>query len=230
MSRRPRGAPPRNGQRPIAGQPGAMVIIISGPSGVGKDTVLRTLRERHPDPRRQFVVTYKTRPPRPGEIAGVDYNFVSVDDFLRMQVDGQLLEASQVHEHWSGTPRDQVARALAEGRHAILKIDVQGADKIKQIIPDALRIFISPPSQEARRRRLADRGTESPEEFAQRDHDAMYEMSRVADYDYVVVNRTGRVGQTARRIDGTIRAEETANANRRVSLDRRVSLHRRASR
>jgi guanylate kinase len=208
--------------QPVTGQPGAMVIIISGPSGVGKDTVLRTLRQRYPDPRRQFVVTYKTRPPRPGEIAGVDYNFVSVDDFLRMQVEGELLEASQVHEHWSGTPREAVAKALAEGRHAILKIDVQGADKIKQIIPDALRIFIAPPSRAARRRRLANRGTESPEEFAQRDHDAEYEMSRAAEYDHRIVNRTGRVAQSARRIDEVIRLEEAANADRRVSLDRRV--------
>ena len=200
------------------GAPGAMVIIISGPSGVGKDTILRKLRERHPDPARHFVVTYKTRQPRPGEIAGVDYNFVSIDDFLRMQVEGELLEASEVHGHWSGTPRDQVAAALGEGRHAILKIDVQGADKIKALIPEALRIFIAPPSSDVRRARLVGRGTETPEEVAQRDRDAEYEMSRAADYDHVVVNRTGRVGQTARRIDEIIRAEQGANAQRRIRV------------
>lgn len=205
-------------REPQRGVPGAMVIIISGPSGVGKDTILRTLREHHPDPVRQFIVTYKTRAPRAGETGGVDYNFVTIDDFLRMQVEGEFLEASEVHGHWSGTPRDQVLAALQEGCHAILKIDVQGADKIKALIPETLRIFVAPPSPEARRRRLAKRGTESAEEFAQRDRDAEYEMSRAADYDHVVVNRTGQVIETARQIDEIIRAEQAANAHRRIRL------------
>jgi guanylate kinase len=195
-----------------------MVIIISGPSGVGKDTIIRVLRERHPDPRRQFVVTYKTRAPRRGEVAGVDYNFVTIDDFLRMQVEGEFLEASEVHGHWSGTPRDQVLAALVEGRHAILKIDVQGADKIKALVPEVLRIFVAPPSMSEREKRLAGRGTESAEEFAQRNRDAEYEMSRAVDYDHVVVNETGRVEDTARRIDEIIREEERANAHRRITL------------
>jgi guanylate kinase len=207
-----RGARPQ----PVVGAPGAMVIIVSGPSGVGKDTILRVLRERHPDPRRFFVVTYKTRQPRPGETAGVDYNFVSIDDFLRMQVDGELLEASEVHGHWSGTPRDQVAAALADGRHAILKIDVQGADKVKAIIPDALRIFIMPPSDEEREQRLERRGTESAEEMAQRNLDAEYEISRAPDFDHVLVNHTGQVEATAAEIDRVIREEEAAHLDRRV--------------
>lgn len=208
----------RAGHEPVVGMPGAMVIIVSGPSGVGKDTILRVLRERHPDPRRRFVVTYKTRQPRQGEIAGVDYNFVSTDEFLRMHVEGDLLEASEVHGHWSGTPRDQVAQAVTSGQHAILKIDVQGADKIKALIPAALRIFVMPPSPQERRQRLERRGTESPEELAQRNRDAEYEISRAPDFDHVVINRTGEVEATARQIDRIIRQEQAAHADRRICL------------
>lgn len=203
---------------PVVGAPGAMIVIISGPSGVGKDTIIRTLREQHPDERRHFVVTYKTRSPRRGEIAGVDYQFVNVDEFLRLLVEGELLEASEVHGHWSGTPRDQVARALREGRDAILKIDVQGADKIKAIVPDALRIFVAPPSAEDQRLRLAGRATETPEEQAQRNRDAEREMERMDEYDHVVVNETGRVESTAQQIDEIIRAEHALHPDRRIRI------------
>lgn len=202
----------------IVSAPGAMIVIISGPSGVGKDTIIRELRDRYADSHRQFVVTYKTRPPRSGEVGGVDYHFVSLDDFLRMHVDGELLEASEVHGHWSGTPRDQVVEALLAGRCAILKIDVQGADKIKAQVPQALRIFVAPPSAEDRVRRLARRATETPEEQAQRNRDAELEMTRKDDYDYVVINETGMVEQTAQQIDEIIRREGERHADRRISL------------
>ena len=202
----------------VVGAPGAMIVIISGPSGVGKDTIIRKLRERHPDPRRHFVVTYKTRQPRSGEVGGLDYHFVSLDDFLRMQVEGELLEASEVHGHWSGTPRAQVAQALSEGRDAILKIDVQGADKIKALVPETLRIFVAPPSAEDRRQRLAERATETAEEQAQRNRDAELEMARAREYDYVVVNETGQVEHTAEQIDDILRRERELHADRRVRL------------
>lgn len=218
MTRRQRTDGETVERQPQLGAPGALVIIISGPSGVGKDTILRELREQFPDPRRRFVVTYKTRQPRQGEIGGVDYNFVSIDDFLRMQVEGELLEASEVHGHWSGTPRDQVVEALTEGRHAILKIDVQGADKVKALIPDALRIFIMPPSTKVREQRLARRATETEAELEQRNRDAGYEMSRAPDFDHVVVNRTGRAAATARQIDRIVRAEQAAHAERRITI------------
>ncbi|HUG48308.1 MAG TPA: guanylate kinase [Candidatus Limnocylindria bacterium] len=205
-------------QRRTQGAAGAAIVIISGPSGVGKDTIIRTLRERHPDPRRQFVVTYKTRQPRSGEIGGVDYHFVSLDDFLRMQVEGELLEASEVHGHWSGTPRDQVEEALRAGRDAILKIDVQGADKIKTLVPDVLRIFVAPPSAEDRMRRLADRATETPEEQDQRNRDAELEMARRHEFDYVVVNETGQVERTAQEIDDILRRERERHPDRQISF------------
>lgn len=203
---------------PAVGAPGAMIVIISGPSGVGKDTIIRVLRELFPSPDRHFVVTYKTRSPRPDEVDGVDYQFVSVDEFLRLHVDGELLEASEVHGHWSGTPRDQVARALAGGCDAILKIDVQGAEKIKALVPDVLRIFVAPPSPDDRARRLAKRATETAEEQDRRNRDAISEMERMAEYDYVVVNETGQVEQTARAIDEIIRREHLLKPERRIYL------------
>jgi guanylate kinase len=200
------------------GAPGAMIVIISGPSGVGKDTIIRWLKAREASPQRHFVVTYKTRAPRAGEVEGLDYQFVDVEEFRRLMADGQLLEASEVHGHWSGTPRDQVERALAEGRDAILKIDVQGAEKIKTLVPGALRIFVAPPSEEVREERIVGRGTESAEDLARRKSDAEVEMRRRAEYDYIVVNETGKADKTARKIDRIIRQEHARHPRRRISL------------
>jgi guanylate kinase len=205
-------------RRRVVGQPGAMVVIISGPSGVGKDTIIRLLMERHPGDHRGFVVTYKTRAPRHDELHGRDYQFVSVDEFRDLLARGQLLEASEVHGHWSGTPRDQVAAALSAGRDALLRIDVQGADKIKALIPDAIRIFVAPPSADVRRRRLAERATESAEEQAKRNLDAEAEMARAADFDYVVVNETDQPEATADQIDSIIHQEHERQPDRQIKL------------
>lgn len=198
--------------------PGAMVVIISGPSGVGKDTIIRWLKKEPASPERHFVVTYKTRKPRSGEVDGVDYQFVSIAEFEQLVRDGRLLEACQVHGDWSGTPRDQVVAALRSGRDAILKIDVQGAEKIKQLIPEALRIFVAPPSAEDREARLAGRGTETPAELAQRNRDAEVEMQRRAEYDYVVVNETDQAERTAHQIDEILRHEHHLYPDRRITF------------
>ncbi len=203
---------------PVTGTPGAMVVIISGPSGVGKDTILRHLREIPAQPERHFVVTFKTRSPREDEVDGVHYNFVDTDDFRALERDGRLLEASEVHGHWSGTPRDQVVDALCGGRDAILKIDVQGADIVKGLVPDALRIFVAPPSDEDLEARLVGRGTETPQELQRRNADAEMEMKRRADYDYVVVNETDEAVATATEIDRIIRHEHNLFPDRRVTL------------
>ena len=205
-------------RRRVTGKPGAMVVIISGPSGVGKDTIIRLLMERHPADERRFVVTYKTRAPRRSEVHGRDYQFVSVDEFRELLARGQLLEASEVHGHWSGTPRDQVAAALTAGCDALLRIDVQGADKIKALIPDAIRIFVAPPSAEVQRRRLAERATESAEEQAKRNLDAEVEMARAADFDYVVVNETDQPEATADQIDSIIDQEHARHPDRQIRL------------
>jgi guanylate kinase len=203
---------------PLVGAPGAMIVIISGPSGVGKDTIIRELKERYPDPRRHFVVTYKSRRPRTGEIDGVDYHFISSAEFERLRAAGGLLEASLVHGDWSGTPRDQVEQAISAGRDAILKIDVQGAEQIKALVPDALRIFVAPPSAADRVRRLAERATETAEEQARRNADAELEMAQMAAFDYVVVNETDRAEQTARAIDEILAGEHARHPDRRIAV------------
>ncbi len=202
----------------VVGAPGAMLVVISGPSGVGKDTIIRAMKERDPAAPRQFVVTYKSRPKRPGEADGVDYHFVSEDAFRALNEDGALLEASQVHGHWSGTPRKQVIEALASGRDAILKIDVQGARKIREQVPDALLIFIAPPSVEALVGRLKGRATESGADLARRQADAAVELAHQTDYDHVVVNETGEVARTAARIDEIIDHEHALHPDRRIGV------------
>ena len=126
----------------IDGAPGAMVVIVSGPSGVGKDTVISSLCLVPTEPQRYFVVTCTTRPRRTYEVDGIHYHFLDQADFERRHAAGGFLEANFVHGNWYGTPRDQVRDALAGGRDAILKIDVQGAAAVKQKVPDALLVFL----------------------------------------------------------------------------------------
>jgi guanylate kinase len=202
----------------VVGSPGAMVVIISGPSGVGKDTILDSLKARSATPERHFVVTYKTRLPRPNEVDGLHYNFVTEEEFRRIDEAGELLEASKTHDHWAGTPRDQVVAAVTASRDAILKIDVNGADKVKSQIPDALLIFVNPPSSEELERRIVGRKTESLESLAQRRRDAVLEMARAKDYDYVVTNLTDRAQETADEIDRIIREEHARHPSRRVTF------------
>lgn len=200
------------------GAPGAMVIIISGPSGVGKDTIIDALRRRHDRPDLHFVVTCTTRQPRHGEVDGVHYHFVTSDRFAEMQREGDLLESADVHGNWYGTPRFDVCRALAAGRHAVLKIDVQGARVVKSRVPDALLVFLVPPSLEALFQRLRERATESADELEVRQRDAAIELARQGDYDYVVVNETGEVDRTADRIVEIIGEARLRHPGRKVEL------------
>ena len=201
------------------GAPGAMVVIISGPSGVGKDTIIQALRAAHDRPEYEFIVTCTTRAPRPGEIDGVDYHFIPEDRFLALREEGALLEANQVHgSHWYGTPRGAVCGALSRGRSAILKIDVQGAQAVKQRVPDAMLIFLVPPSLETLFSRLQARATETADELEVRQRDAAIEMARQGDYDHVVVNETGEVERTAARVAEIIEAERARHPDRRVSV------------
>lgn len=200
------------------GEPGALLAIISGPSGVGKDTIIEVLRSRHPDPARHFVVTCTTREQRPYEIDGQSYHFLGAEAFAALREHGALLEASEVHGNWYGTPRDQVIDALGTGRDAILKIDVQGARAIRQLVPEALLIFLVPPSLDELYDRLAARRTESPAELRRRYEDAALELARQDDYDHVVVNATGDVVGTAQRIDAILRQEHELHPDRRVAV------------
>jgi guanylate kinase len=202
----------------MSGANGAMLVIISGPSGVGKDTIIDALKARHHDPDYHYVVTCTTRARRPGEVNGVDYHFLDREAFGRQRAEGEFLEASQVHENWYGTPRRQVREALAEGRDVILKIDVQGAAIVKGKVPGALLIFIVPPSLEDLFQRLRTRATETADELEVRQRNAAIELARADDYDYVVTNETGQVERTAERIDEIITAEHARHPDRRVEV------------
>jgi guanylate kinase len=206
----------------VEGAPGALLVIISGPSGVGKDTIIDEMRrrERH-DGRageRHYVVTVTTRAPRDAEIDGVDYHFVSRETFLRMRAARGFLEANEVHGNWYGSPRDQVREALLAGRDVILKIDVQGAQTVKEQVSEALLIFIIPPSQETLFARLRARATETADELEVRQRDAAIELARQNDYDHVVVNETGQVERTADKIEAIIAEERAVHAGRRVRV------------
>jgi guanylate kinase len=207
----------RLGER-MLGAPGALLVIISGPSGVGKDTIIEALRRRPRDPDYHYVVTCTTRAPRPGEVDGVDYRFVDEATFAAMRDGGELLEWAEVHGYWYGTPREDVRRGLLAGRDVILKIDVQGAQKVKALIPDALLVFLVPPSLEALFERLRSRATETADELEVRQRNAAIELARQGDYDHVVLNETGQVERTAARIEGIIAAVRAALPDRRILI------------
>ena len=206
----------------ILGAPGAMLVIISGPSGVGKDTIIDEMRRREAeagrDGDRHYVVTMTTRAPRDGEVHGIDYNFVSRQEFLRIRADRGFLEANELYGNWYGTPRQQVRDALFAGKDVILKIDVQGAQIVKEQVTESLLIFIIPPTLETLISRLRARATETADELDVRQQNAAIELARQGDYDHVVVNETGKVGQTADRIESIIAAERAAHVGRRVRV------------
>jgi guanylate kinase len=202
----------------LLGAPGAQLVIISGPSGVGKDTIIDALRERPREPDYHYVVTCTTRGPRPGEVPGVSYQFLTRDQFHALRSAGELLEANEVHGNWYGTPRRDVADALAAGNDVILKIDVQGARVVKERVSDALLVFIVPPSLEALFQRLRSRATESADELEIRQRNAAIELARQGDYDRVVVNDDGEVARTAAEIEAIIAQEKRRNADRRIRI------------
>ena len=163
-----------------------LLTVVSGPSGVGKDTVLHEVFKH--DPALSYSVSYTTRQPRPGEVDGRDYSFVSDSEFDRMIAAQELLEWEPVHTHRSGTGRGRVEQALAAGRDIVLNIDVKGGLEIRRLLPDPLLVFLAPPSLEELDRRRRARGTEDEKELAQRASDAQIEMGYSDQYDAVVVN------------------------------------------
>jgi len=164
-----------------------LLLVISGPAGVGKGTINLSLISRNSDIRMSVSAT--TRAPRPGEIDGVHYFFKSEEEFQKMIESGAFLEYMRVfNTHYYGTPKSFVEQELAEGRSVILEIDVQGAMRVKAAYPDAVLIFIAPPSMSELKSRLIHRGTESSEAIERRFETAYHEMELVDRYDYVVVN------------------------------------------
>ena len=164
------------------------VVVLSGPSAVGKSTVVRRLRKQLPD--LHFSVSATTRAPRPEEKDGVDYHFVTPERFQQLIDGGDLLEWADIHGglHRSGTLAAPVADAAAAGHPVLIEVDLAGAEAVKRAMPEALTVFLAPPSWEALEQRLAGRGTETPEQVARRLDTARAELAAQGGFDVVVVN------------------------------------------
>ena len=193
-----------------------LLVVLSGPSGVGKDAALAKLKELERP--WHFVVTGTTRPQRPGEQDGLDYIFLDNDSFLRMRDDGEFLEFAEVYGQWYGVPRSQVINGFEAGKDVILKVDVQGAETVRKIAPEAVFIFMVPGSLEELKGRLSQRMTESSTEMELRLQTARKELGRMDEFDYRVVNRDGRLDQAINNIDAIIAAEKCRVVPRRVPL------------
>lgn len=208
---------PRHEDAKLASSKPPLLIVLSGPSGVGKDSVIEELKKK--DGNRHFVVTATTRSPRPGEIDGVDYIFVDESTFLEMRENHQLLESAQYSGRWYGVPRSQVSEALGAGMDVFLNIEVQGAETVRGLAPEAVLVFLLPGSFEELAQRLAQRQTENPTELQRRLHIARQEMEQVGRYDYCVVNRDGCLNQAVADIEAIIVAEKCRVEPRRVPLE-----------
>ncbi len=173
------------------------ITVISGPAGVGKGTVVSALRRRHPEI--WVSVSATTRPPRPGEIEGVHYYFLSEEEFDALVTSGGLLEWAVVHgRHRYGTPSAPVLEAAAEGKPVILEIDLAGARQVRERLPEAHSVFLQPPDWDTLVGRLAGRGTETPDQVERRLQTARVEMDAAAEFDAVVVN--DELGRTVDRL------------------------------
>lgn len=196
--------------------PEPLLIVISGPSGVGKDTVIQRMKERRLN--FHFVVTATTRPPREGEVNGMDYFFVSHDEFAELIEQGELLEYAIVYNDYKGIPKEQVRRALQTGMDVVMRIDVQGAATIRELCPDALLIFLATQDEQEMVNRLLVRKSETPEGLKLRIATARQELKRIDEFDYVVVNRQRQLDETVDTILAIIHSEHHRVTQRKVVL------------
>ena len=193
-----------------------LLVVISGPSGAGKDATVKRMEQLgYPF---HFVVTATTRPKRPGEVDGVDYHFVSEKEFAEMLERGELLEHAIVYDQYKGIPKKQVQEALESGKDVIMRLDVQGAATIRRLVPEAVLIFLTASSEEELIRRLKKRKTETPEGLKRRIATAREEMKRLEEFDYVVVNRDGHLDDTVKTIAAIITAEKCRVKQRKIEL------------
>jgi len=196
--------------------PQPLLIVISGPSGAGKDTVMQRMKERglpfH------FVVTATTRPQRTNEVHGRDYWFVSKEEFARMINEDELIEHAIVYGDYKGIPKQQVREALASGMDVVMRIDVQGAETVRKMARQALMIFITTESEKDLIRRLETRKTETADSLAIRIATARKELKRVEAFDYVIVNREFHLDETVDIIRAIIEAEHHRVNPRKVAL------------
>lgn len=196
--------------------PQPLLIVISGPSGAGKDTVVQRMQERglpfH------FVVTATTRPKRPNELHGRDYLFVSKEEFAGMIERNELIEYALVYGDYKGIPRTQVREALNSGQDVVMRLDVQGAETVRKLAHEALLIFITTENEEELVRRLQERKTETSDSLAIRIATARKELKRVEAFDYVIVNHDFQLDETVETIRAIIQAEHHRVLQRKVDL------------
>ncbi|MEW6030984.1 MAG: guanylate kinase [Chloroflexota bacterium] len=193
-----------------------LLIVISGPSGAGKDSVIQHMKKREMP--FHFVVTATTRPRRENEVHGRDYWFVSKEEFARMIEEHELFEYAIVYGDYKGIPKKQVREALASGKDVIMRIDVQGAESVRKLAPEALLIFITVENEEELVSRLQTRKTETPEELKLRIATARRELTRIEEFDYVIVNRDDALDETVDTIRAVIEAEHHRVKQRKVDL------------
>jgi len=203
-------------QNPYHIESNPLLVVISGPSAAGKDATLKRMEEMsYPF---HFVVTATTRPRRPNEVNGVDYHFISEQEFTEMLEKDELLEHAIVYGQHKGIPKKQVREALASGKDVIMRIDVQGAATIRRLVPEAVFIFLTASSEEELIRRLKKRKTETPEGLKRRIATAREEMKRLDEFDYVVVNRDNHLDETVETIAAIITAERCKVKQRKIEL------------
>lgn len=182
-----------------------ILYVITGPSGVGKGTVLSALRQQNPD---FFLsVSATTRPPRPGEVEGVNYYFMTREEFLQTVEEGGFLEHAEFGGNLYGTPIGPIQQRLEEGLDVVLEIEVQGAMQVKELLPNCVRIFIAPPTFDVLQQRLIGRGTESEDAVRRRLDTARYELTLSPQFDYIVVNEEGQLEQAVQDVAAVMQAE-----------------------
>jgi guanylate kinase len=193
-----------------------LMVVISGPSGVGKDSVLRALKKSGLPI--YHVVTANTRSPRPDEKEGVDYFFVTRDAFEKMISNDELIEFSHVYDDYKGVPKAQIRKALESGYDVILRLDVQGAEKIKKLYPDAILVFLTPANEEEWLQRLGGRRLSQEKDFETRIATVKDELIKARNFDYIVVNAQNQLQKTIGIIEAIITAEHQKSKPRKISI------------
>ena len=201
------------------GKNNAKLFVIAAPSGAGKTTIVKALVARNPDLR--FSVSYTTRQKRRTEVDGVDYFFVDLDEFRRLDAKGELLESAQVFDNYYATSRSQVEQHLAEGQNVVLEIDWQGARQVRASMPECVTVFILPPSLEELERRLRDRRTDSPQVIERRLRDALGDMSHWDEFDYIIIN--DKLERAVDDLENVLQGSGDSCARANVALRRVIS-------